>query len=137
MVPSGDEKSEEPASNRTIQVDALSDVQLVDSVESSTDEQVDSPAVSAPPPLPRKRPPMPMSRILGLTLLAIVAGGGLGFVAIHFLFPAPPPASVVAPTPTVAPPPSEPPRVRRVVLGDDEVIRVSAPASPPSSAPSP
>lgn len=97
--------------NRTIQIDALTDVQLV-----PTEHDVES-VSAAPPPLPRRTPAPSRARVIGLIALASLAGLVLALLAVHFLFPtifpAPPPASA---------PPASAPTVRRVTLDEELVI---------------
>ncbi len=91
--------------NRTIQIDALTDVQLV-AIEHDVE------AVSAaPPPLPRRPTGPSRARVIGLTALASFTGLALALLAVHFLFP------ILFP----APPPA--PTVRRVTLDEELVIR--------------
>lgn len=116
--------------NRTIQIDALTDVELVDS---HGDEPEEDPLPSrAPPPLPRKQAASPM-RTVGLTLLAITAGAMFALAVVHFVFPSPPPpvAAASPTTPASAPEPVAPaPRAMRQLRLDDEfVIRSSEPGS--------
>jgi hypothetical protein len=111
--------------NRTIQIDALTDVQLVDQVADGDDGESDEApvAVSAPPPLPPKRTVEPRStgRTVMLTLVAVAAGGLFAFAIVHFvLTPAPPPA----PAEVAAP---ETPRVHRVQLDEELVIHAPSP----------
>jgi hypothetical protein len=95
------------APNRTIQIDALTDVQLVEDAIERAQAQVSA----APPPLPSRRAPQSpepsQGRKIGLMLIAIVAGLGFAFGVIHFLFPAPTP---------------QPPPVRQIRLDDELVI---------------
>ncbi len=104
------------APNRTIQIDALTDVQLVDNEE-------DAPLISrAPPPLPPRKPPS-----LWLLGGVVVITGVLGALGAHFLIPS-------APVSVPAPPPAEPAEpaeeaVRHVPLGEDFVI-LAGPAEP-------
>ena len=116
----------EPA-NQTIQVDALTDVQLVEHDE-------DMGVVSrAPPPLPPKRSAEPSrARVFALLVVAVAAGTAIALGLVHFLLPsAPAPtATFAAPTTVAAPPPSAPPpTIRHVRLDDELVIRAGAPAT--------
>lgn len=93
------------APNRTIQIDALTDVQLVDNEE-------DAPLISrAPPPLPPRKPPS-----VWLMGGVVVITGVLGALGAHFLIPS---APVSAPPPPAAPAEEA---VRHVPLGEDFVI---------------
>jgi hypothetical protein len=132
MTSSGDDKPAAPVPQGTIQIDALTDVQLIDQLASESSESEAPVAVSKPPPLPKKKP-APIGRTIGLTLLAAIVGGSLAFAAVHYLFPSPPVAAPVAPVvaPPASAPPTTAPAVRRVTLDDEPiVIRTSAP--PPS-----
>ena len=118
----------EPA-NQTIQVDALTDVQLVEHGEDGNDAGVVS---RAPPPLPQKRSAEPSrARVIALMLVAVAAGTAIALGLVHFLLPsAPPPTTFAAPTTVTAPPPSAPPpTLRHVRLDDELVIRAGAPAT--------
>lgn len=138
MTSSGDDEREPPA-NGTIQVDALTDVQLVDDVlaasrarEEEEETSGDAPATSLPPPLPRKPPttePAPSNngRAIALTLLAAIVGAGLAFAAVHYLFPSPTAAPTVsAPPPYTAATSATP---HRVTLDDELVIHAGSGAS--------
>lgn len=130
------------AANRTIQIDALTDVQLVDQVadeDGATDEGA-APNVSAPPPLPRKQAEAPRSngRALALTFVAVLAGGFLAFLAVHYLMPARPAptqaaappftaATVASPPPTTVTPSEPPSEVRHVQIDEEMVIRAADP----------
>lgn len=106
------------APNRTIQIDALTDVQLVDNEE-------EAPLISrAPPPLPPRKPPSVW--VLGGV---VVITGVLGALGAHFLIP---PAPVAVPA---APPPAEPAEeaIRHVPLSEDFVILANEPASEPDA----
>jgi hypothetical protein len=114
----GDDEPKAPggAANRTIQIDALTDVQLVD-------DHPDEPVVSrAPPPLPPKQAPGPSrARAFALTGLALVLGVVAALGVVHFLLPAPPAATAPAPTaPSTG-------AVRRVQMDDEFVIRAADP----------
>lgn len=103
--------------NRTIQIDALTDVQLVDHHE----ELVVS---RRPPPLPPRKP-----NLLVLALVVVVTGL-LGAVAAHFLLPEVAPA----PAPSAVDPPAE--VIREVPL--DEAFMIHAGSDPDAGlAPSP
>ena len=93
--------------NRTIQIDALTDVQLV-----PTEHDVES-VSAAPPPLPRRPTGPSRARVIGLTALASLTGLALALLAVHFVFP------ILFP----APPPAAAPTVRRVTLDEELVIR--------------
>lgn len=107
-----DEGAPKAAPNRTIQIDALTDVQLVDN------EEDEAPLISrAPPPLPPRKPPS-----LWLLGGVVVITGVLGALGAHFLIPSAPVS--------VPPPPAEPAEpaeeaVRHVPLGEDFVILAS------------
>jgi len=75
------------APHRTIQIDALTDVQLIDDALERAEGH------AAPPPLPRP-PRTSRGRAIGLTMLAVVLGVAFALGVVRFLFPAPPPASV-------------------------------------------
>jgi len=94
-------------SNRTIQIDALTDVQLV-----ATEHDVET-VSAAPPPLPRRASGPSRARVIVLTAIASLAGLAVALLAVHYLFPmlfpAPAPASV--------------PTVHRVQLDEELVIR--------------
>jgi hypothetical protein len=96
------------APNRTIQIDALTDVQLVDNEE-------DAPLISrAPPPLPPRKPPS-----VWLLGGVVVITGVLGALGAHFLIPS---APVSAPPPPAEPAAPAEEAVRHVPLGEDFVI---------------
>jgi hypothetical protein len=129
--------------NRTIQIDALTDVQLVDAASESDVEGDAETSSAAPPPLPPKRAAEPAGpsrgRAIGLTLVAVVLGTAFALAIVHFVFPTPPPpAATTVTAATVASPPTPPASttVRRVQLDEELVIRAgggddSPPADPP------
>lgn len=122
--------------NRTIQVDALTDVELLENAEGRDDAE---PAAegAAPPPLPPRtslKATPPATKPAGIPWLAIavtvVITGGLGALGAHFLVPAP--AAPAAPAPAAAPtpapePPAPPAEVRRVTLDDEVIISAESP----------
>lgn len=112
------------AGNRTIQIDALTDVELVDHHAAEDDDGSNAGEAAvvgrAPPPLPPKqRSPL---KVAGLTIVAVVTGALCALGIVHFLLPS------SAPTTAGTPPSDAPaPAVRRVQLDDELVIR-TAPA---------
>ncbi len=121
--------------NRTMQVDALSDVELLDQdADSSEGEALPSASPGrAPPPLPYRRPSV-------IAIVAVVVLAGILGAAGSFLIPSAEPAA----TPTAAPPsateaPSPEPaaaeteEVRHVPLGEEFIIRFDEDAGLPPS----
>lgn len=119
--------------NRTIQVDALADVELLDQDESA---ESDAPPplgpAAAPPPLPYRRP-----SVIILVVVVLLAGalGAAGAYLIPSTEPevvaAPAPAEAAAPAAPEAPPEEE--VVRHVPLDEAFIIRFDEDAgSPPS-----
>lgn len=114
--------------NRTIQVDALTDVELIENAALreavSSDESEEGPA-AAPPPLPPRSslagaPAATPAKKAGVPWIAIgltvVITGVLGAAAAHFLVPS------AAPAPPAASPPPPATEVRRVITLDDELV---------------
>ncbi len=126
-----DDDSQAPGkapSHRTIQIDALTDVEIVDhgtdeGGEEGGEDEAAAPQVGrAPPPLPPKEGASPsMGKIVGLAFIALVVGA-LGVLAAHFAFP---PAAPTAPPAVAAAPPeaSAPASVRQVHMAEELVIR--------------
>jgi hypothetical protein len=106
-----------PPSSQTIQVDALSDVELLDQGA----EPGEPPNVSSPPPLPRKPKGASSARRAVELLAVVIVTGALGAVGAHFVAPsAPAPAP---PPPAAAPPPVIEPEINHVILDEGLVIR--------------
>ncbi len=115
--------------NRTIQVDALTDVQLIDQAADADDSESEDAvgAGRAPPPLPPKRTaPRSTGRTVLLTLFAVMAGGLFAFAVVRFVSE---PAPTSAPTPpsTAIAAPAEAPHVHRVQLDEELVIHAPSP----------
>lgn len=114
--------------NRTIQVDALADVELLDQEESAAGAP---PALAAaPPPLPYRRPSVIILFVVVLIAGALGAGGA-------FLIPSAEPEVLAAPaTPATPTAPERSPEdevIRHVPLGEEFIIRFDEDAgSPPS-----
>lgn len=103
--------------NRTIQVDALADVELLDQdSESSEADAAPSPA-RPPPPLPYRRPSM---IILGVVVLV---AGGLGAAGAYFIPSADPPVTVAPPVAAAASAPAAETVPAETVPAEEEVIR--------------
>ncbi len=126
----GDDERKGPgaAGNPTIQIDALTDVQLIDHAADAGGAGDDVPAVSVPPPLPRRTSPAPRSnaRALGLTLLAVIAGLAFAFFVMEVLLPATPPVPASAASPPTSSPPPPSSVVRRVDLDEELVIHAGS-----------
>lgn len=137
----GDDERKAP--NRTIQIDALTDVQLIENAAEGA---------SVPPPLPRRAtaaepPPRSGARTLGLTLVAVIAGGAFAYLVMHVLMPQAPPApphptvtpsTIATPVPAPATPdPEAPAAVHRVQIDEELVIHAADPSAPadPAAAP--
>lgn len=123
--------------NRTMQIDALTDVQLVDNADDAAEPDAEEAAPvpgRAPPPLPPSKKRSPAAMVGGFALVVVVTGG-LGALGAHFLVP---PAAAPAPVAVASPPPpaAEPePEMRHVRLDDEFVIGGPAPdAGAPATA---
>jgi hypothetical protein len=127
-------------SNRTIQVDALADVELLDQDSESmeADAAVAPGPARPPPPLPYRRPNL---IIIGVVVLL---AGGLGAVGAYLIPNAEPtavaPATAPAPVETApaetAPAetaPAEEEVIRHVPLGEEFIIRFDEDAGLPPS----
>jgi hypothetical protein len=119
-----EDEDRKPVGNRTIQIDALTDVELVDHhrPDAAADDDEAPIAGRAPPPLPRKAPrPPSLARNIGLTVIALATGVVFALGVVHFLFP-----SVPTTAATTAPPTG--PEVRHLQLDEELVIRADEPA---------
>jgi hypothetical protein len=121
--------------NRTIQVDALTDVELIESAAAEA-AAAEEGAPAAPPPLPPRTSlpaAKPEAKPAGVPWLAIaitvVVTGTLGALGAHFLVPAAaPPETPTPPAATPAPTaPAAPAEVRRVTLEDEVIISAESP----------
>lgn len=124
--------------NRTMQIDALPDIELIDNAVADAKARTEAGASIAPPPLPPRagRPGVPWL-VIGVTVLVTGGLGALGaYLFVPAAAPAPPvPAAAAAPpeaapteaAPTEAPGGEAPTEVNRVTLEDEVLIGIEAP----------
>ncbi len=121
----GDEEEKpkaEASDGRTIRIDALTDVELLDHAAAvdDDDERESAAPAAAPPPLPKKAPPARTGLKIAGIVVALGAGVLCALAIVHFVFPAPaaPPAPEAAASPAA---------VRHVHMDDELVIRTGTP----------
>jgi hypothetical protein len=132
-----DEDKRAAPGNRTMQIDALPDIELIDNAIADAKARSEAGDPAAPPPLPPRAggPAVPWLVIA----VTVVVTGGLGALGAYSLVPAaaptvpaaaapaPPPAATPAPPSDEAPADEAPAEVHRVTLEEEVVIGVEAP----------